>query len=394
MARSVDGGTALLEEYVAAGQSPFYTIIGAVTRNGPCLAAVQTRKPTSLDSRGKSRDRTSDGFRPGKIPRSELARRLFGSETPAARMPVERVDAAWVHGRGHDPRQAGLSLKSVIVIGCGSVGGFIAQELTMAGVGRLTLVDPESLSWSNIGRHALGAEHVGSNKATALGERLQRNYPHLKVEGFALPYEEFLLEQSEHLAKADLVISATADWKMECRLNLQQVHREIVEPVLYTWTEPHACAGHAVLIQQGQPCLQCGMTRLGESRLQVTEWPTGNETQMEPACGAVFQPYGPIELMGTVSLAASLALDSLLGKVAKATHRVWAGPRSLLVGSGGKWSNVWLDSDESRAKGAFQEECPWEIDSLCPVCGGGAADEGSCTQLASQTNTSSSAPLS
>jgi len=87
---------------------------------------------------------------------------------------------------------------------------------------------------------------------------------------------------------------------------------EIVAPILYAWTEPNACAGHAVLIFPGSPCLQCGFSVSGDCKLQVTDWPGEKKLQTEPARGAVFQPYGPIELLGTISVAASLALDALL----------------------------------------------------------------------------------
>jgi hypothetical protein len=171
-------------------------------------------------------------------------------------------------------------------------------------------------------------------------------------------------------ADTDLVICATVDWQMESLLNLQHVHGEITAPVLYTLTEPHACAGHAVFLPSTSPCLQCGMTLQGKTRIAVTGWPRDTESRSEPACGAVFQPYGPIELQGTLSLAASLALDGLLGKMQHAIHRVWAGPRSLVVEAGGDWSDAWRNGHPERGKGGMQEDWAWEKDDLCPVCGG------------------------
>jgi molybdopterin/thiamine biosynthesis adenylyltransferase len=160
----------------------------------------------------------------------------------------------------------------------------------------------------------LGAEHVGHSKATTLAAKLQLSYPHAEIRGFDLCYEEFLSKEAQILAEADLIVCATADWEMESLLNLQRVHGEINSPILYTWTEPHACAGHAVLLPSASPCLQCGMTLQGEARAAITKWRRDTETRSEPACGAVFQPYGPIELQGSISMAASLALDSLLGR--------------------------------------------------------------------------------
>jgi molybdopterin/thiamine biosynthesis adenylyltransferase len=240
----------------------------------------------------------------------------------------------------------------------------------MAGVGHIMTVDPASLSWANVGRHPLGADHAGERKALALAETWRKAYPHARFEGFDSTSQRFLAEHSELVAKADLIICATADWKAELELNLRQQGGEIAVPILYAWTEPNACAGHAVLVFPGSPCLQCGFSVSGDCKLQVTAWPGEKKLQMEPACGAVFQPYGPIELLGTISVAASLALDALLGRVKAATHRIWAGPQSSLTDAGGIWSKEWINGNMERGKGGFQEERVWERDPLCDVCGG------------------------
>jgi molybdopterin/thiamine biosynthesis adenylyltransferase len=355
---------------------------------------VKIPKPLIADIRGKRRDHSLDGFRPGKIPKSLVTQRLFSGSNPSSRIKVERVDSAWIHGRGFDPHHESLFAKKIVLIGCGSVGAPIAQHLAMAGVGQLSLVDPGELSWPNVGRHPLGAEHVGDNKAEALAEKLQRSYPHAQIGGFGISYTEFLLGQAPLLAEADLIICATADWEMESLLNLQHVHREIIAPVLYTWTEPHACAGHGVILPSSSPCLQCGMTLQGEARASITVWPRGTETRQEPACGAVFQPYGPIELQGTISLASSLALDSLLGKTQRAIHRVWAGPHALLVEAGGDWSSEWLNGHPERENGGMQEDWAWRKDNLCPTCGGSVTGAASSSGSETPNNVSFSPPLS
>jgi hypothetical protein len=122
IAGSVSGGTELLESFAKLGSSPFYFLIGAESGNGPCLAAVRTHKPVFKDVRGKIRDRTNNGFRPGKVPSQMQTQRLFSSDASANRMQVERVDAEWIHGRGLDPRQKELGAKTVLLFGGGSVG--------------------------------------------------------------------------------------------------------------------------------------------------------------------------------------------------------------------------------------------------------------------------------
>jgi sulfur-carrier protein adenylyltransferase/sulfurtransferase len=179
------------------------------------------------------------------------------------------------------------------------------------------------------------------------------------------------VEHPDLVGKASIIICATADWKSEQELNFRQLSGEVAAPIVYTWTEPNACASHAVLIFSGGPCLQCGFSAMGECKLQVTEWSKENKQQQEPACGAVFEPYGPIELLGAISATASLALDGLLNKVKLATHRIWAGPESLLFGTGGAWSKQWVNEKIERSKGGSQEDRIWGKDPLCDACRSG-----------------------
>lgn len=383
-------GKTTLQTFGTKGTSPYHFVLGADCGNGICLAGVTTRTPLTLDIKGKRRNRTQNGFRRGKIPESVLASRLFSDSGQATRMKVQRVDSAWIHGRGHDPHHATLSKKRVLIIGCGSIGAPIAQQVVMAGVGHVDLIDPGTLEWANVGRHPLGAEYVGHNKATALAEMLQRSYPHCTIRGFDVSYEEMALQSFATISSADLVISATAEWDSESFLNIQHVKSELVAPILYAWTEPHAGAGHAVLLRSASPCLQCGMTANGEAKFKVTDWPNGSEVKQEPACGALFQPYGPVELQGTISIAASLALDSLLDKLNGTTHRVWASPSTLLEDAGGKWSKIWVEGHPERESGGIQIQLEWPKDELCPVCGESDTGAAFASKLAIQGNVSSS----
>ena len=67
-----------------------------------------------------------------------------------------------------------LAAAQVIVFGLGGVGSWCAEALARSGVGKLTIVDEDSFSESNINRQlgALGST-VGRPKAEAMAERLR-----------------------------------------------------------------------------------------------------------------------------------------------------------------------------------------------------------------------------
>lgn len=54
-------------------------------------------------------------------------------------------------------------------------------QLAVAGLGRLTLIDPDRLESPNLGRHMLGAEDLGKFKSQAMRHRLLQDLPVLDV---------------------------------------------------------------------------------------------------------------------------------------------------------------------------------------------------------------------
>jgi len=92
-------------------------------------------------------------------------------------MSVVRIDDRYMAQRNVPDMQT-LSGKRLVIIGCGTIGGYLAEMLVKAGAGtaggQLTLVDFDSLYPQNIGRHRLGFPNLFSNKATGMVEELQR----------------------------------------------------------------------------------------------------------------------------------------------------------------------------------------------------------------------------
>ncbi len=71
---------------------------------------------------------------------------------------------------------------SVLVVGLGGVGAVAAEMICRGGVGRMTIVDPDAVSPSNINRQ-LPALHstVGSSKAQAVAQRLRDINPDIEL---------------------------------------------------------------------------------------------------------------------------------------------------------------------------------------------------------------------
>lgn len=81
----------------------------------------------------------------------------------------------------------------VLVVGLGGVGGIACEMLARAGIGRLTIVDADTVQPSNINRQ-IAALHstLGRTKASVLAERLHDINPKIIVE----TVEEFLQDEN------------------------------------------------------------------------------------------------------------------------------------------------------------------------------------------------------
>ena len=106
----------------------------------------------------------------------------------------------------------------VMVVGIGGVGSWAAESLARAGIGKLTLVDPDDLCLTNTNRqiHALDGTY-GQPKARVLAERLRTIHPEIEVvteEAF------FSAKNADDLLNrpTDAVIDAIDSLRAKCAL--------------------------------------------------------------------------------------------------------------------------------------------------------------------------------
>ena len=173
----------------------------------------------------------------------------------------------------------------------------------------------------------------------------------------------------EELATCDLIVSTMGNWAAENFLNDLQQHRTGFPPILYGWVEPNAAAAHAVLIPRGGACFRCGVDDKGRPDLRVTSWAKGRRVLQEPACGALFTPYGPTELCWAHALLAENVVNALMAEAHSAMHRAWIGPRSRIDAGGGTWSEKWVTDVGDPGGGGITVERAWPASANCPVCG-------------------------
>lgn len=215
---------------------------------------------------------------------------------------VLRIDDRYMAQRNIPGIQT-LAGKRLVVVGCGTIGGYMAEMLIKAGAGtsggQLTLVDFDSLYPQNIGRHRLGFPSLFSNKATGLAEELQRLAPGADIR--ALPVDV----QKAQLGKVELLIDATGEESLGhwlCKRYLPTT------PMLSVWVEGPGTAIRALLrAKETGACYRClcDANHRGQFTTVVGAMPTLMAGQ---GCEGLYVPFPASVSVQAASLGVEMAL--------------------------------------------------------------------------------------
>jgi len=85
------------------------------------------------------------------------------------------------HGLVDDEEQRRLRRTTILVAGCGSIGGAVVEPLVRLGAEHLLLAEPDGYELHNLNRQQARLADVGRNKAEVLAERVRQINPHVDV---------------------------------------------------------------------------------------------------------------------------------------------------------------------------------------------------------------------
>ncbi len=106
----------------------------------------------------------------------------------------------------------------VAIVGCGGLGGHIAENLTRVGIGHLILIDFDTFEEHNLNRQNFSSyENIGKKKVAVLKEELLKINPTIKIETHIkefIPKEDFYL-----LKKSNVIVDALDDPKVKLELS-------------------------------------------------------------------------------------------------------------------------------------------------------------------------------
>lgn len=191
----------------------------------------------------------------------------------------------------------------------------MAWQLARAGVGHVTLIDPDTLEAANVGRHVLGASDLGRTKV----EALCKAKPTVQNSAYATFMEWMMADTPAVFEQADLVIVTTAGWQSESILWRVKVTGK-AWGLLQASSEPHTVAGHALFAPAGAFDAQYLFRENGAFRHAFTAWPNDGVVPL-PGCGESFIPGVSLGMMPIATTVSRMALRALQRTLCKPT---WA----------------------------------------------------------------------
>ncbi len=184
----------------------------------------------------------------------------------------------------------------VLVAGCGSVGSYVAEHFVRCGAGEITLLDPDTVDYSNLSRANFRARDVGSLKVHALAERLISISPELKINFVPKTLQDISRDSFNQLISGcDLIMSALDDRRAQLQINqFAYWHKK---PAVFIGAFAKAHAGEVAVVDAPSPCFACAT--VFRDLVPVQEQGTHN--------------YGTGRLVAEVALGADIQSISAIG---------------------------------------------------------------------------------
>ncbi len=150
-----------------------------------------------------------------------------------------------------------LRQSHVVILGCGGLGSWAATGLVLAGVGKLTLVDDDTVELSNLNRQLLfRTSDVGRRKIDAARGSLTALNPHLEVTTVHKRIQS-TAEVVELTAEADFLVMTADHPPYEGLITVNRACLETGTPWISAGQIPPTIRIGPVVIPGQTPCHEC-----------------------------------------------------------------------------------------------------------------------------------------
>lgn len=225
---------------------------------------------------------------------------IIGNKSELIPCWIVRCDEEFLVNRGG--ALSYITDKKILVIGCGSIGGYLINELIKTGIKNIDVVDGDILTEENIYRHLLGMEYIGSYKAKAIADYFNKNIPKLNIVSYSDYIEDVIHDTIISFSEYDLIISAVGNHNLNRWIN-EIIHVEKIKvPVIYSWNEALDIGSHVAFISISyKGCYECFFRDSEEGIYDRTSYCKRGQTFIKQlrGCSSGYLPFSSISSVTT-----------------------------------------------------------------------------------------------
>ena len=208
--------------------------------------------------------------------------------------------------------------KKVLLVGCGSLGSYVAPELVKNGAADIVLYDEDRLYDENRMRWVFGGLGVNSYKVDVLRFFLENIHPQVHAEIHKNNLDGKALKSE--LQSADLIIFTIGNSDKQLKFNRILNKLDCKIPVFFVWLEAGGKYSHILMVNyEKQGCFECLFTNT-DGKLVNNRAMLNTEEQVESSlirngCGGTRAAYGTSVLLRTVAVLLNIMQKFLGGEI-------------------------------------------------------------------------------
>lgn len=268
---------------------------------------------------------------------------------------LERLHLSVYSNQRIAERTAGAMMmeRRFLVAGLGSVGSNLCYYLNGYNNVVFDLIDRDSLTIDNIGRHLLGFEYINQQKSYAVAHYLQQYRPDREVYASQKQLQQ---QKKEEIDKASAIFVCTGDVMSEKWLLSEMIEGSVRKPAFILWLEPYGISGIMIYVN---PKDKESIKRLREKAngcfmdfclIKREEYEDGEKlTKHDAGCNGSYSLYSANDV--TLFLSSMFPMiDQLLEKPSESRCYQWVGNTNIAAEKG-----ISLVSSSGLSKNTLQE---------------------------------------
>ena len=203
--------------------------------------------------------------------------------------------------------------KKIAIVGAGSLGSYLANELVHAGYKNLLIIDGDKYEYANIFRHRADYFTNNVSKSNMLAYALNAIHPEVNATSCdrylsSSNYKQVLLDN-----KVELIIFTVGNSDVQLRMNKTFAKDGVDIPILYAWLEHDGDTSHVAVINDiKEGCFECLYTDqngdLGENIINKADKATIK--YIRNGCGGTRVPYGNKTLLTASAMILRILSDN------------------------------------------------------------------------------------